>query len=767
MVQLQSEKLDSIYKCEAFEFNLSSGNLETPTAKSRLEPTIARLLAYFLTNQHRLIERQELLENVWQGKIVSDDPINRGVSILRQALDSSNRHRFIKTIPRRGYEASFPSPVIDKKPSPETPEAVVTVSEPQQSRQKLRKLNGRKVVALACILLISALAIAILSYQHNLPVNKNSDKPIIAVLPFLDGSEDRERQSIGEGFSDALIGSLSRVQQIQVIARTSSFALEHRDKRASEIAAALDADYLLEGRVSYNNNNMLINARLIDTSNETLVWSSQFQQPKNSVFNVNNEISAATISSIVGSMIAQPVDNYMPSYPAYQQVMLGLQQKNIGTISSLQRAIEHFEMALELDPNYALPLVMMASAINNLNTIDPMLYEYSADEEKLESIDELLNKALSIEPLLPEALALQGRIALRERRYDVAERQLNQSLKLSPSYAMAKADLAQLLFSTNRLEEAILVAREALKLNPQSNSAHQLTARVLWQLGRSEQAVSTIEKNITLNPKASNNYSLLSRWHFQLGKPVKAVVYAAEEWELEPRNPNKQWRLCISLLQVWYWELAEQCTESVLQKHPDYYEARKFQLDLADSEKLEQHIKTQIAKYPNSVYFQLQLAHELNKQGRWKEIVDIISILYPSLSDDLPIINDFNIWGARMLGLALINTDEKAKGERILNNILDHIDASRKLQGGGLSSGVDDVYVLAALGQYDQAIERLNQAIENDWLFYSFDFFRGSGVKALDLLPEFIALKNRQEQKVKTYQKQIDSELSLTFDINS
>ena len=757
-----SDGIDSIFKCEAFEFNPKNGNLKTANEEVRLEPIIARLLTYFIANQNRLVSRAELMQHVWQGQIVSDEPINRGISVLRQALDSSQRQRFLKTVPRRGYEAIFPSSSISSVDTLAQTQA--PASRAIDQTKEVNKLSFQKAPIIFFIALLSVLSVYLLFYYKSNVSNSNVNKPIIAILPFIDSSENAQYRFIGEGFSDALIGSLSKVEQIQVIARTSSFAKIHRDKSAGEIARALNADYLLEGNVQTRNDNLIIDARLIDVSNETLVWSSEFIQSSSGVFNAQTSISSATISSIVGNMIAQPVDNYMPSYQAYQQVMLGVYQKNIETRSSLQKAIEHFTSAIELDSKYALAYVMLASVINRLNTIDPLLYEYSASDKELYSIDMLLKKALEIEPLLPEALALRGRIALRERQFELAEKLLSESLNVSPSYAVAKADLAQVLFLTNRLDEAIIVAKDALKLDPQSNSLHQLNARILWQSGRSEQALALIEKNIEVNPQASNNFSLLSRWNFQLGKPVEAVLFAAQEWQLEVTNPNKHWRLCISLLQVWHWELADQCAFALLRDYPNYYEARKYQLEYSRSRELVPHMKAQINKSPNSVYFKLQLAHEYNKQQRWQETVDIVSGIYPNLMTKSPSVNDFNIWGARMLGWALININEDAQGKKILGSVLGHIDAARKLQGGGFSSGTDDVYTLAALGRYDEAIQRLEQAINDDWLFYSFDFFRDSGVANLNALPRFIALKAIQQEKVLGFQKQIDSQLNLSFD---
>lgn len=749
------------------KFTAETGKLTTSAGNTRLEPTIARLLEYLINNQDRLVTRDELAENVWQGRIVSDDPINRGISVLRQALDPHNKNTYIKTVPKKGYQASF-----SISTSPQIKDSSVEAHSKQIDKLQTNEQNSidnqssgiQKKWVIAFSIIVCAIIIWGLFAKFTNNVNKEA--PVLAVLPLVSIETINSQSELGLGIGDAIIDLLSRVQDIQVISRTSSFAFNQSNTSIEEIAKKLEADYVLEGSIKASNNEgaIEISLRLIDTRNNTLVWSSIFAKNQINDKRIAFEIANEAVKGLAGSILTRGFTEYQADFPSYQQVMLGRQAYGLQTSDSLQVAIRHFDQAISLDPEYGLPYALKAKSLISLNKIDPLLYEYQSDLEHLQYVDILLNDALKRQPYLSEVYSLKSEISLQQRNYEEALTHSRSALLFDSANALAQTNLARALFALNRTLDALIEINKAKELDPQDSNARLLSARILWQLGQSEQAIDELKQNLALNPNASNTLSLLSRWSFQIGQPFDGVKYASLEWQLEPNNPNKHWRMCIAIIQIWEKEKGLDCINALLQLVPDYYEAKKWKYGLMkEDQKQLALMRNQVQRFPRVSYFKLQLAEKQLKLKMFAQAADMLKALYPQLTSQTPVITDRNIWGARMLAWSFLNLDSEDQGVLILNLMIEHIDRTRKLQSGGFSSGVDDVNALAALGNVDEALNRLEKAINNDWMFYSYSFFTEMDIDALSRSERFVLLKKKQALKMNAIQKRVEKELDITF----
>jgi DNA-binding winged helix-turn-helix (wHTH) protein/TolB-like protein len=749
------------------KFTAETGKLTTSAGNTRLEPTIARLLEYLINNQDRLVTRDELAENVWQGRIVSDDPINRGISVLRQALDPHNKNTYIKTVPKKGYQASF-----SISTSPQSKDSSVEAHSKQTHKPQTNEQNsidnqssgfkGKWVIAFSIIVC----AIIIWGVLAKFTNNVNKEAPVLAVLPLVSIETINSQSELGLGIADAIIDLLSRVQDIQVISRTSSFAFNQSNTSIEEIAKKLEADYVLEGSIKASNNEgaIEISLRLIDTRNNTLVWSSIFAKNQINDKRIAFEIANEAVKGLAGSILTRGFTEYQADFPSYQQVMLGRQAYGLQTSDSLQVAIRHFDQAISLDPEYGLPYALKAKSLISLNKIDPLLYEYQSDLEHLQYVDILLNDALKRQPYLSEVYSLKSEISLQQRNYEEALTHSRSALLFDSTNALAQTNLARAFFALNRTLDALIEINKAKELDPQDSNARLLSARILWQLGQSEQAIDELKQNLELNPNASNTLSLLSRWSFQIGQPFDGVKYASLEWQLEPNNPNKHWRMCIAIIQIWEKQKGLDCINALLQLAPDYYEAKKWKYGLMkEDQKQLALMRNQVQRFPRVSYFKLQLAEKQLKLKMFAQAADMLKALYPQLTSQTPVITDRNIWGARMLAWSFLNLDSEDQGVLILNLMIEHIDRTRKLQSGGFSSGVDDVNALAALGNVDEALNRLEKAINNDWMFYSYSFFTEMDIDALSRSERFLLLKKKQALKMNAIQKRVEKELAINF----
>lgn len=194
-----------------------------------------------------MLSRELIIEHVWDGRVVSDDTLNRGISLLRQALNPAEKTAYIKTVPKRGYKVNFnitKQADLTKSTTPDINSSQPPISkESKPNRSSLFRVPKAWITSLLLITM-SVVTIFILDTADNARHTKAAQSSqSIAVLPFLDVSNNEQSAYIGEGISDTIISTLSNQQNLQVIARTSTFSLDQETLSIAEIANKLGANY--------------------------------------------------------------------------------------------------------------------------------------------------------------------------------------------------------------------------------------------------------------------------------------------------------------------------------------------------------------------------------------------------------------------------------------------------------------------------------------------------------------------------------------------
>ncbi|TXS95939.1 tetratricopeptide repeat protein [Parahaliea maris] len=730
-----------------WQFDVDTGDLTRAGDVVRLEPTVARVLDYMLSNQDRLITRAELIEQVWRNRVVSDDSINRAISILRQSLDREQRDAYIKTLPRRGYRASFPPPQRAPTPPPaaaaeetvpETPPLELVTETATAAPVRTQSARWAAYGAVTAVLIAF-----LLTYPW-----RNTDSPApaaatLAVLPFQELGGEQEPKYLGEGISDWIILRLADVNELQVTARTSSFSLRNRGMTIEQIAEALNVSHVLEGSVQKQGDRLRVIARLIRGDSEREVWSNSFDRNIDELFSIQDDIAHAIVASLKGTLLRGEKDEYEPTAASFQLTLRGRQAYNRHTQAGYLDATQYLEEAVAADPEYALPHLLLAKTLRASIHADSVVHIYPSGEREaiLASITQHLDTALRLDPILSEAHALRAQILQQRGEEAAAEDAFQQALEFGPNNPEVLADYARWLSERQRNEESLVVLRRAAAQDPRNNRLQQLLGRVLWGMGLAEQAVAVIEENLRIHPDAANNLSLLARWHMQLGEPGQSMLYYMAERDLDPDNPHRQWAVCLMHWQLWDNATALRCIDHLLADHPDYYEARKWQAELqGDHARATEIVLEQIERYPDVQYYKLQLLSLYTAQARWQAIIALARETFPELTERPPKINDINIWAARELATALARTGQDQAMRELSQASLQHIDRTRKLQRGGYTTGIDDLVFLALLGRTEEAFERLEAAIDQRFSFYSqvillapepIDTLRGPRLEAL------------------------------------
>jgi len=288
----------------------------------------------------------------------------------------------------------------------------------------------------------------------------------IAVLPFEDMSEAGDKEYFSDGLSEELIDALARVDNLQVAARTSSFAFKEGSADIRTIADSLGVANVLEGSVRASGDRLRITAQLIQASDGFHLWSESYDRELTDVFEVQEEIAEAIAIALLGTLGLEHGADFSVArtdIEAYEQYLLGrafVSQRG----DALHRAEEHFRAALAIDSMYAPAWGGLAEVY--------ALYPYYASvdfEESLASSEEAARRALALDPNSANAHVALGSVLRERRQWKDAERELRRAVQLAPESSEAHGELSQYLLAVGDTEGAMNAARRSLALDPLSH----------------------------------------------------------------------------------------------------------------------------------------------------------------------------------------------------------------------------------------------------------------------------------------------------------
>ena len=284
----------------------------------------------------------------------------------------------------------------------------------------------------------------------------------VAVLPFASLSGDSEHEYFADGISEEILNRLSGFKELQVIARTSSFAFKDSDYDIARISALLGVKYLLQGSVRRDGQQLRIAAQLVDQSG-VQIWSNSFDRQLGAIFALQDEIAEAVATSIVPQIVPPPTEHRLPDLDAYEAYLTGREILARREHYAGERALAYFDRAIDLDPGFAELYAERAVARFFHAELDS---EFSAE---LDRAQRDIDRALHLKPDLARAYAAQALLmAFRDPGGDFAEREalLRKSLALDPNQVDAWNWLHSALLGLGRDEEAEQALERALRLDP-------------------------------------------------------------------------------------------------------------------------------------------------------------------------------------------------------------------------------------------------------------------------------------------------------------
>ena len=406
----------------------------------------------------------------------------------------------------------------------------------------------RPVTVLVIILIIIAAAIAIWRlYLHpaHPPVEVASkekmafplpDKPSIAVLPFVNMSDDPKQEYFSDGISEEIITALSKVPRLFIIARNSTFTYKGKSVKVKQVSEELGVRYVLEGSVRRSGEKVRITAQLIDALTGHHLWAERYDRDLKNIFALQDEITLKIINALQvklteGEQIIV-FGKSTSNLEAYLKLLQAREYSNPMTREGNHLHRQMAEEAIALDPRCAVAyLILSATHLRDL------FFGWSeSPEQSLRLAEELVKKAFAFDDHLGMAHAYLGRIYLTKKQHDQAIAEGERALALSPNDDFVQAAFAVSLHYSGRIEEAMMLFKKAIRLNPFPPVWY------LWglgncyrDLGRYEEAIGEFKKALRLYPDSLPPHLGLTATYSLMGREQEAHAEAAEILRLDPK----------------------------------------------------------------------------------------------------------------------------------------------------------------------------------------------------------------------------------------
>jgi eukaryotic-like serine/threonine-protein kinase len=345
--------------------------------------------------------------------------------------------------------------------------------------------------------------------------------PSIAVLPFVNMSGDKEQEYFSDGLAEEIINALAQIPGLKVIARTSSFSFRGKETDIGQIRDRLKVQNVLEGSVRKSGNRIRVTAQLINTADESHLWSQRFDRELADVFAIQDEISQA-IAEKLRIRLAEdrpPVKRHTENLEAYSLYLRARHQLHKFTPEGFEKGKTYYEQAIMLDPNYALACFGLADFYCLLGFFGIM-----PPKAAFEQCGQFARKALALDEMLPEAHAMLGILRVYDFDWNGAECEFRRALELNPkSEDVWEFYDYSYLVPMRRLEEAVTASRRALELDP-------LRPFLQWRLGyryyltrQWERAIEQCRNALDLDPRYGAAHAYMGLAYCLAGRFDEAI----------------------------------------------------------------------------------------------------------------------------------------------------------------------------------------------------------------------------------------------------
>ncbi len=361
----------------------------------------------------------------------------------------------------------------------------------------------------------------------------------IAVMPFVNESNNEDVEYLSDGMTETLINSLSKIPNLNVKPRSSVFRYKGKETSQQTIAKELNVQAILSGRVVQRGEQLILSLELVDPQRDVLLWSEQYTRKQSDLISLQSEIardvSTKLRSKLSGADVARVEKSYTADPEAYQLYLKGRYAWNKRTGPAIKQASELFRQAIERDPNYALAYSGLAEAYVIFSSYGVALANDSMPQAKASAL-----RALELDESLAEAhTALAEYLVHYEFDRVGSEREFRRAIELNPKYPTARQWLGNLLASVKRFDDGLIELKRAEELDPLSAIIALNVGDTLVAGRRYDEGIAAYKRVLSTNPDFALGHSTLGLVYGLKGMYREALDETRRAFELDPDPSTK------------------------------------------------------------------------------------------------------------------------------------------------------------------------------------------------------------------------------------
>lgn len=627
--------------------------------------------------------------------------------------------------------------------------------------------TGRKIDFIIIAVLAIAVVLLALRLWTDAPTTaqENIREHSIAVLPFVNRSAAEENaEFFAAGVHDDLLTLLSRMGDLKVISRTSVEQLDPA-LRLPEIGELLGVATILEGHVQRAGDRLRINVQLIDAASEDHIWANTYDRDLNAtnVFEVQSDIAGAIAEALHVELSADdrtrlaaiPTTNTA----ALERYLMGLQLLRNGSYEALRQAESHFRDATRLDGEFAQAWKSLANIRHNMYStgmIDSQAY--------LAVAEPAVERALALDPGLSEAHAQKGSMLWIKGDLHAAERAYKTALELNPDAAESLLKYGQYLRMTGRPAEAIPVLESAVEQDP-------LAPRVLFELGKAKMHAGNprafaalCEQILEIEPSSVYAHSGLLQANIWLGRYDSMWPWLVKTIEADPADVETVAFAGGVSDQLDARDWADRHWERAMVIGPDEPATLKYRIQ---SLHMRGQMDDAIAIARDALNAELEdrwfsqrtflraIRDDALQSGQYEEALALYRENHPELHSSPPEITESNINAAADLALLLREAGNEEQANALINTAFEWHEAHQPADVHGYILNVVDAELLALRGDTESALQRLETAVENGWVFFWQWHLDNENLRSIKDERRFEALRSVLQEKMRSQREAI------------
>jgi adenylate cyclase len=367
--------------------------------------------------------------------------------------------------------------------------------------------------------------------ERNEPAPARSDKPSIAVLPFVNMSGDPEQQYFSDGITEDILTELSRFRPLSIIARNSSFRFRGEDVDVVRVGRELNVQYVLEGSVRKIGDKLRITAQLIDTTAGSHVWADRFDRSQDEIFAVQDEVVRMIVGTLAGRLQAAGVEKALrkpPASLAAYDCVLRADALPFGTSETRAEGRRLSERAIELDPTYGRAYTQLA-----VSYYLEWQSDYGGSDAALDQAYSLASRGVALDGNDSNAHTFLGVVHMMRRSYDLAEHCYQKAIALNPNRPVVRATLGMLYGYLGRPDEGIACYKQAKLIDQFYDPTWywSFLGVLHFLAGRYDEAIVHLSRSPTMPPWV---HAYLAACHAHRNQNDEARHHAAETLRLAP-----------------------------------------------------------------------------------------------------------------------------------------------------------------------------------------------------------------------------------------